>query len=303
MTQQTHLSPRAWAELLLLSLVWGASFLAFAIGLEELPVYTLVAWRVGLGALTLWVLVPILRIPLPRKLGDWARCGVMGLLNNAIPFSLIAWGQQSIESGLASIFNAATAIIAVPLVALFFVDERLTLPRTTGTVLGFVAVILIIGPDALSTFDLRAMGQIAILGAATSYAFASIWARKTIGHLDPRSAALGMLTGSTVLMIPLALVVDGAPSLDLNPSTWTAVGYLAVAATAGAYLLYYRVLKMAGAANLMLSTLLVAPVAIILGAVTLGETLPPRAYIGFALLALGLLMVGGQLQRIFPSRR
>ena len=295
MTTQTRLSGRAWAELMLLSLIWGASFLAFALALEELPVFTIVAWRVGLGALTLWLLVPLLGIPLPPTARDWAKCAIMGLLNNAIPFTLIVWGQQSIESGLASIFNAATALFAVPLVALFFADERLTSARAVGVLLGSAGVVLVIGPDALTTLDLRAWGQIAILGAALSYAFASIWGRAMLKHLDPRTSALGMLTGSSILMIPLAVATEGAPSFALSVTTWSALAYLAIAATAGAYLLYYRVLAMAGAANLMLTTLVIVPIAIVLGAVTLGEALPPRAFAGFALLAVGLLTLNGQI--------
>ena len=131
--------------------------------------------------------------------------------------------------------------------------------------------------------------------AAVSYALAGVWARKQLGGLRPQVAAAGMLTGSTLIMLPLAWVVEGPMTLALQPVTLIAIGYYALIATAGAYLLYYRVLGMAGSGNLMLVTLLIAPVAIVLGALVLGEDLNTNAYAGFALLALGLIVLDGRL--------
>jgi drug/metabolite transporter (DMT)-like permease len=123
-----------------------------------------------------------------------------------------------------------------------------------------------------------------------------------LGGLKPQVAAAGMLTGASVMTIPAAWIVEGPISLDLMPQTWAAISYYAIVATAIAYMLYYRVLAMAGSGNLMLCTLLVAPVAIILGAVVLGEALPLRAYIGFALLALGLLILDGRALKSIKHR-
>lgn len=295
MTSQARLSPRAWSELLLLSAIWGASFLAFAVALEELPVFTIVAHRVGWAALLLWCLVPVLNIPVPRGFRDWSACLLMGVLNNAIPFSLIVWGQKSIESGLAAILNSTTALFAVPIAALIFADERLSANRVVGVTVGFCGVVIAVGSEALSGFDLRALGQLAILCASLSYACASVWGRSRLAHLDPRAAALGMLTGSSLVIVPLAIAIDGPPDLSLGNQTWAAIAYLAVAATVAAYLLYYRVLASAGAANLMLATLLIAPIAIVLGALVLDEALHWSAFAGFVLLGLGLLIMNGQI--------
>ena len=302
MIPQARLSLRAWSELLLLSAIWGASFLAFAVALREIGVFTIVAHRVGWAALAMWCLVPVLRIPVPARLRDWLACLVMGALNNAIPFALIVWGQKSIESGLAAILNATTALFAVPLAALVFADERLTANRIAGVSLGFAGVVVAIGTDALSGFDPRSLGQLAVLGASLSYACASVWARSTLRHLDPRSAALGMLTGSSLIAVPLALAVEGPPSLALAAPTLASIAYLSLAATVVAYLLYYRVLGMAGAANLMLATLLIAPVAILLGAVVLNEAMHWTALAGFAMLGTGLLIMNGQIGRRVFSR-
>lgn len=295
--KQQSLSSRAWVELFLLALIWGGSFLSFAIGLRELGVFTLVAHRVVWAALALWVWVLWRRVETPKGWRIWAACLVMGLLNNVIPFSLIAWGQISIESGLASIFNATTAFFGIIVAALVFADEKLTMRKLIGVLLGIAGVVIAIGLENLRDFDLRSLAQIAILGASFSYALASSWARKTLASLRPEAAALGMLTGSAVIMLPLAIFIDGAPSFALSPSTIGAVAYISIGATAGAYLLYYRVLAVAGSGNLMLVTILIAPIAIILGAVILNEALPAAAYVGFALLTLGLLIIDGRLFR------
>jgi drug/metabolite transporter (DMT)-like permease len=145
--------------------------------------------------------------------------------------------------------------------------------------------------------DLTALPQVALVAAAVSYACAAVWARRRLSGLAPQVAAAGMLTASTLIALPLALVLDGPPAAMPGAAAVAALAYLAVAATAGAYLLYYRVLAMAGAGNLSLVTLLTAPVAILMGALLFGEALPPRAFLGFALIALGLLAIDGRLLR------
>jgi drug/metabolite transporter (DMT)-like permease len=219
----------------------------------------------------------------------------MGLLNNALPFTLITWGQLTIPSGLAAIVNASTAIFGVLVAALAFRDERLTARRLTGVLLGFAGVAVAIGLHTLTTLNLTSLPQLALVAAAISYALAAAFARRVLGGLPPQVAAAGMLTGSSLLMLPTALWIDGPPVLTHGAQVWGALGYLAILSTAGAYLLYYRVLGMAGAGNLSLVTLLTAPVAIVMGALILNEALPLRAYAGFALIALGLLIIDGRL--------
>ncbi len=294
MTDQRTIPTRAWAELLLLALIWGASFLCNRIALQDIGVFSVVALRVAGAAIILWVYVLARGLALPRSWRVWTAFAVMGVLNNVIPFSLITWGQLTIPSGLASILNAFTAILGVLVAALAFRDERLTPKRLAGVVLGFAGVVTVIGPAALTTLDLTSLSQLALIGASLSYACAGSWARASFRGLEPQVAAAGMLSASSLIMLPLAFWTDGLPGLHHGPQVWAAVAYLAVLATAFAYLLYYRVLAMAGAGNLSLVTLLVAPVAIVLGAVVFGEALPLRAFAGFALLALGLLVLDGR---------
>lgn len=297
MIEQKTLSTQAWAALFTLGTIWGLSFVSIRIALDELGPLTSVAHRTFWAMLVLWGVVLAMRLPIPRSPAVWGAFLIMGLLNNVIPFSLMAWGQLHIESGLTSILNAATAIFGVLVAALFFADERLSLRKLTGVCLGFLGVATAIGLENLLNFDLRSLAQIAVLGGALSYAFAGAWARKMLSGLPPQVAAAGMLTGSSLMTMPIAIWTEGPITLALMPETILAVGYYSIIATAGAYLLYYRILAMAGSGNLMLVTLLVAPVAIIAGAVILGEALTVNAYAGFALLAAGLVILDGRILR------
>ncbi len=299
---QKTISPRAWAELLLLSLIWGASFLSIKVALSEIGPLTAVAHRTGWAMLILWAVIAIRRFAVPTDLRVWGAFVIMGLLNNVIPFSLMAWGQLHIETGLTSILNASTAVFGVIAAAVFFADERLTARKAIGVSLGFIGVSTAIGLAAFKDFDIRSLGQLAVIGGTISYALAGVWARKMLGHLKPQVAAAGMLTGASLMTIPAAWLVEGPITLTLHPQTWVAIAYYAVVATAVAYMLYYRVLAMAGSGNLMLCTLMVAPVAIVLGAIILGEALPLRAYVGFTILALGLLVLDGRLFKPLQDR-
>ncbi|MBM2292763.1 DMT family transporter [Sulfitobacter pseudonitzschiae] len=302
MTEQKSISGRAWAEMLLLGLIWGGSFLSIRVALDEIGPLTAVAHRTGWAMVVLWIVVLLRRIPVPREPKVWGAFVVMGLLNNVIPFGLMAWGQLHIASGLTSIFNAATAIFGVVAAALFFADERMTARRAIGVTLGFAGVATAIGLDSLHNFDLQSLAQLAVLGGAASYALAGVWARKHLGGLHPVLAAAGMLTGSSLITLPLAWQVEGPITLALAPDTLVAIAYYAIIATAGAYLLYYRILQMAGSGNLMVVTLLIPPVAITLGAWVRNETLGPQAYAGFALLALGLVVLDGRTWRAIRAR-
>ncbi|MEL6478295.1 MAG: DMT family transporter [Pseudomonadota bacterium] len=295
-----QMSTRAWVELILLSTLWGASFFSIAIALREIGPVTAVLHRVGWAALLLWLVVLVRGYAIPRGPRMWGAFLVMGLLNNVIPFTLMSWGQTQIETGLVSIFNAMTAIFGVVVAALLLRDEPLGSRRLLGVVLAFAGVVVIKGVENLASLDLRTLGQYAVLAGALSYAFASVWAKVTLKGNPPEVSAAGMLTGSTLVMLPFSVWAEGVPTLALSIETWAAIGYYAIFATAVAYLLYYRVLAMAGAGNLMLCTLLIPPIAILLGWAYLGERLEPSVYAGFAMIAAGLVVIDGRLVQRKP---
>ncbi|MEL7150621.1 MAG: DMT family transporter [Pseudomonadota bacterium] len=295
----THtLTTRVWLELTLLALIWGGSFLAIRTALDEIGFLASVSHRVLWAALVLWGIALLRGQTMPRSLRLWGAFLVMGLLNNVLPFSLMAWGQLHIETGLTAILNAATAIWGVFVAALVFPDERLTTRRLTGVLIGFLGVATAIGLANITKLDLRSLAQLAVIAGTISYAFAGSWARAQLKDVPPLLSAAGMLTGSTLIMLPVTFAVEGGLPLALEPRTWGAIAYYSVAATAFAYLLYYRILAAAGAGNLLLVTLMIPPVAILLGAWARDEALAANAYLGFTLLALGLLILDGRLLRL-----
>ncbi len=295
------MSALAWLLLTLLAVIWGGSYLSNRVALEQVPVFTTVAFRVGGAALALWVYVAVRRLPVALTPGLAGRFLVMGVLNNVIPFTLIVWGQQHIPSGLAAILNAATAILTVLLAALLFADERLTANKAAGVAVGFVGVCVIVGPDALMHLDITSWGQLAMLGAAVSYAASSAFARIALQGLRAEVSAAGMLTAAACVMVPVALWQDGVPTLAYSPASWGALAYLALMSSALAYVIFYRVLVLAGIGNLQLVTLLVGPVAVVMGAVVYGEALALNEYAGFAIIAMGLLLIDGRILRQFSA--
>lgn len=293
----THrdLSAQAWVLLCLLALIWGGSFLSIRIALDAVPFVTSVAYRVGFAAVLLWLWVLARGIELPsRRLAPAFL--VMGLLNNVIPFCLMAWGQLYIPTGLTAVFNASTAVFGAVVAAALLPDERMTARKAVGVGVGFAGVVVAIGWRSLVDLDVRSVAQLAVVAGALSYAIAAVWARVRLAGVAPEASAAGMLTGSSVVMIPAALLIDGVPVWP-GVSAALAVSYYVIAATAGAYVLYYRVLAMAGSANTMLVTLLVVPVSIGLGALVRCEALAPRVFVGMALLALGLVVLDGRALR------
>ena len=293
------ITAREWGMLLTLSLVWGGSFFFNEIAVRQLPVFTVVVCRVGLAAVILLAVLRLTGQRLPRSGKVWAAFFGMGMLNNVIPFSLIVAGQQSVASGVASILNAATPLFGVIFAHLLTQDEKLTPLKLAGVIVGFLGVAVMIGPDAISGLGGNLAAQMMILAGAASYAFAGIFGRrfKAMG-VTPMATATGQVIASSIILLPLVLVID-------RPWTLPAPGWDAIAAligvaaisTAFAYFLYFRILASAGATNLLLVTFLIPISAILLGTAFLSEALLPRQIAGMALIGLGLSLIDGRLWR------
>ncbi len=293
----TIMNRREWAMLVTLSVLWGGSFFFAEIALESLPPLTIVTLRVGLAAITLWLVVLALKLPIPNSPPIWIAFFTMGLLNNVLPFSLIVWGQSQISSGLAAILNATAPLFGVIVAGILLRDESATPLKITGVVIGFAGVIVMMDLSSIATSGLLA--QLAILAAALSYACASVYGRrfKATG-LNPILVAAGQVSGSTLLLLPIALWVDGNDHYANVPSqVWAAIISLAVFSTAAAYILYFKLLASAGATNILLVTLLVPVSAILLGWLFLEESLQTPHIIGMAMIALGLSAIDGRLWR------
>jgi drug/metabolite transporter (DMT)-like permease len=285
-----------WAMLTALAALWGGAFFFNAIAVKELPVLTVVVARVALAALALLAVLKIAGVHLPGGRPEWAAFFAMGLLNNAIPFVLIVWGQTHIASGVASILNAATPLFTVLLAHLMTKDEKVTGGRIFGVLAGLVGVAILIGSDAVQALGTGVMAQLACVAAAVSYAFAGIFGRRfrAMG-VAPMATAAGQLVASSVLLVPVMLAIDRPWSLPVPAAhTIAALIALAILSTAFGYVLYFRLLANAGATNLLLVTFLIPLAAILLGTAFLGETLQARHIAGMAMIGLGLAAIDGR---------
>lgn len=296
-TVNRTMTPIEWAMLLALSLLWGGSFFFTEVALRELPPFTLVALRVGLAAVILNLVVLTFGLRMPRDGRFWAASLGMGLLNNAVPFCLIVWGQTHIASGLAVILNATTPLPTVVVAHFLTPDERITGNRLAGIWVGLAGVAVIVGPAVLTGLGTNVLAQFAVLAAALSYAFAGVYGRRFKRmDVEPMVTAAGQVTASTLLLLPVALL-DDRPWMLALPSlpVWGAVLGIAALSTALAYVLYFRVLATAGATNLLLVTFLIPVSAIVLGSLALGERLDARHYLGMAMIGCGLAAIDGRL--------
>ena len=285
-----------WSMVLCLSILWGMSFFLVELLIDELLPLTIVLLRVGIAALALWTIARILGLPFPRRIGTWTAFLGMGLLNNVIPFTLIVVGQIHIASGLAAILNATTPIFTMLVAGALLTDERLTAVKLSGAVLGLSGVAIMIGPGALQGIGENVLAQLAILGAALSYAFAFVFGRRFKKQgLHPVTTAAGQVSGSTMLLIPVVFYFQEPGALvGLSLMGWGAVAVLGVFSTGAAYALFFGILGRAGTTNTAIVTLLIPVWAILLGSLVLGEILHAIHIAGMALIALGLAAIDGR---------
>lgn len=293
------MAARVWIWLLSLSVLWGGSFFFAKVALAELGPFTVVFVRVSLAALALALVVPL------RRDAPWPAYFAMGFLNNALPFSLIFWGQTEIASGLASILNATTPLFALVVAHFLTADEKIDRTKIAALLTGLSGVVVLIGPSALVGGS-ALWGQAACLTAALSYAFAGVYGRRfrRMG-IAPTEAAAGQVTASAVLILPIMLVVDQPWLLRAPPSlaVSTALAGLALLSTALAYVLYFRILETAGATKLLLVTFLIPVTATLLGAAVLSERLEPRHFAGMALIGVGLALIDGRIAGLLRAAK
>ncbi len=295
----TTMNLKEWNMIILLSILWGGSFFFVEVIIAELPTLTVVFLRVALAAVALWVFVFATGLKIPTTPKAWLAFLIVGLLNNVIPFWLIIGGQIYITAGLSSILNATTPLFAIVVAGILLADERPTYLKIIGVVIGFFGTVVMIGPSALEGLNKDVIAQIAILGAALSYAFSSVYGRRfKVMNIDPTMVATGQVTTSSLILMPVVLLIDQPFSLAF-PSTQVVASVLALAilSTAVAYVLYFRILGSAGAVNSLLVTFLVPISAILLGTLILGESLELIHLLGMALIALGLSVIDGRLWR------
>lgn len=277
---------RHLALLFLLSSIWGSSFMAIKIGIETIPPLTLAAARVMLAALVLWGFARLQGLVLPRGRRIWLYCFLLGVIGNGLPFALINWGEQRIDSGLAAILMAVMPLATVVLAHFFTVGDRMTPAKLAGVVIGFFGVVVLVGPEAVKGVGGDVWRQLAVSLGAVSYAIAAILARNMPpAPLIARSAAVMIV--ASVVMAPLAMVLEAPWTLAPSQEAMWAAVYLGLMPTALATIILFHLLVKRNASFIAPINYLIPVFGVIWGVVALGEAVSPRA-----VTALGVILAG-----------
>jgi drug/metabolite transporter (DMT)-like permease len=279
----------AW--LLILGVLWGSSYLFIKVAVAEVPPLTLVAARLVLGAAILWVLLRASGQSMPRNRAMWGAFAMMGLLNGAVPYSLIFWGEQYIPSGLAALLQSTMPLFTVLLAHRLASEERMTMSKIAGVVIGFVGVGLLMFSDLQQGLHANPLGQAAIVVSSVSYAGAAIFARSRLRGQPALVSTTGQLTMGALFVLPLSLAVDRP--FHLSPSL-AAVGSwlgLTVLGTVVAYMIYYALIERTNATFVSTVTYIIPVNGLILGALVLSEPLTATLLISLALILVGVFLV------------
>ena len=283
-------------RLSLLALVWGSSFLLIKFAIEGVSPAQLVLGRLFAGSVVLLLIVTVTGRPLPRDRGVWGHLLVMGVVANIIPFFLFGWGELRVTSGMAGILNGTTPLFTLVAALLALREERLTPVKVGGLLLGFVGVVVVVGPwngegdaNALS-------GQIACLAAAACYGFGFVYARRFLSHrqLPPLSLSAAQLSTATVVLALSAPLTMRTP-MDLTPQVVGSVLALGAVGTGLAYLLFYRLINDVGATSASLVTYLIPVVAVFLGVLVQSDPLTWNIFVGAAIVVVAAALAEGRL--------
>ena len=294
------MTPFLWSALILSATLFGSSFLFIKLTVGDIPPFTLAAGRAALAAVAVYMFMRINGARLPKLGRNWAPLIVLGVLTAVIPYVAIAWGQRYIDSSLGGILFATIPVFSVLVAPFFLSEERLTLNRLLGVVLGFGGVILAVGPQTFSGVDTQLIGAVVTIAAALSYATGNIYAR-TQKSLSPVVIAAGQLVVATIALVPISLVADQPWTLSPAPNALVYLGVVALFNTAIPVLLMFWLVRNAGASNASLLAFFMPVASVLLGVLVLGEALSWMTVAGFGTIIIGGALVTGNLR--FQRRR
>ena len=296
-----------WLLFVLLGFMWGSSYLWIKIGVSAgLQPFTLVSYRLLIGTLVLAVVVFATRERLPRDWRTYVRFTGLGFFGIALPFCLITWAEGSVDSSLAAVLTAPVPLIVIPVAAVFLPDERLTVTKVAGVLFGLVGVAILVGLDVSKIGRADLVSELALLGAATSYAIGAVYVRRFVRGHRPTIPALFEVFTALVMVGALALIFERPLSTPLTFDTVVPVTWLGLVGTGLAFIVNLHLLEHWGAARASLVAYMLPVWGIALGALVLGETITPQVLIGFALVITGIALVNfrrGGLAALLGSLR
>ena len=284
-----------WLLVSLLGLFWGSSFFFVEVLLKYLSPFMIVYLRVCIASIFLIFFICIKSVKFQFTFNNFFNLSIMSLLNNIFPFLLITFGQQTTTGGLASILNANTSFVAIILASLFLPFERLNLNRVVGISIGILGVVIAIGYQNIFQLKNDDLGKYLIIIATVSYGFAGVWGKLRLHNLSPIIAATGMLTVSTIILTPYAIINHLEEIYSLNFYIFKYALIFAIICSVFAYFLYFKILESAGAGNLLICTIIIPPSSIFLNAFFLDQNITTNEYLGLIVIILGLIILDGRL--------
>ena len=294
---------KTWLLVILLGFIWGSSFLFTEILLNYINPVLIVFFRVSLASIILIIYVFFftnLKFNFSKKI--LLTFFTMGLLNNVIPFLLIAFAQETITGGLASILNANTSFFTIFLASLFLKDEKLTNYRLLGIIIGIIGVVVIVGFENLSEFKNYNFGIVLMLFSCLSYSFAGIFAKTKLTNIHPTISATGMLSMSTIILFPFIIIYNGNELININSKVLYYSCMFAFICSVLAYFLYFKILETNGAGNLLICTIIIPPSSILLNAFFINEIIKIYELIGLIIITLGLIILDGRIINYIKKR-
>jgi drug/metabolite transporter (DMT)-like permease len=270
-----------------LATLWAGAYTLIKIGVETIPPVTLIAARTLIAGTLLVLVMKIRGVRFPRDAASWRSFAVQACLNSVIPFTLIAWAEQSIDAGLAVILNSMTPVFTFLITVLWSRHEPTSLRKMIGVLLGLTGTCVIVGNQALGHVGDQLLAQLAVILATACYGAAAIYGR-TFKSLDPMAPAAGSLLMGATMLIPVSLVVDQPWTLAPTGASILALLGLAVFSTAMAFVIYFRLIRTLGSVGTTAQAYLRAPLGIAIGAFVLGESLEPTAWIGLVFILAGV---------------
>jgi drug/metabolite transporter (DMT)-like permease len=282
-----------WFIFVLLGGIWSSSFLWIKIAVQEVGPITLVAFRVAFGLLFSVAMILITRTQLPRTSRVWLPLLMLGVSNVAIPFFLISWGERTIDSAVAAILDATVPLFAIVIAHLSLHDDRITLPKALGLLLGFTGVLVLLSEDVGASPG-SLMGQAAVIIASIFYAGSSVFARKYTEEAPGIIRSMGPLLSSTMVMWPAAALVERPLMIPRLPITWIALAWLGILGSGFAFVLSYYLIHAIGPTRTTMVTYLFPLGGLALGMIFLGEVLTWERAVGAALIVVSLAVANWQ---------
>src|SRR5712691_3887644 len=284
--------PFEFGLLLLLGLLWGIPYALTKIGLETIPPITLTAARVSLAAAALWIVAILLGRKLPRRWDFAGHLFIQGCVACVIPYTLIAFGQQSVDSALAAILNSSTPLFVCLISVMWTHHEPITFGRLSGVIVGLGGVVVIAGASAILGLGRETAGQAALLLATFSSAVSVIYGRR-FADVAPEVAAAGMLTCAAIVLVPLCLIVEAPWHTVPSAASLTALAANAVVATAFGFVIYFRLIRTIGSMGTASTGYLKPAVGVLIGCALLGEPLTWTLAIGLVAILFGVAAING----------